>query len=112
VFFTLPQHISFTVHSTTEKLQNYLIWLNLRRVFKTDIRVFMITTKLVLRSFLLLLLSFVTIILLSSVVVATMEATSYAQLLLKVKTGNNKNETNTLASPSVQATYGEDYFAY
>ncbi|MGA9152751.1 MAG: hypothetical protein WBZ36_19410 [Candidatus Nitrosopolaris sp.] len=31
-----------------------------------------------------------------------MEATSYAQLLLKVKTGNNKNETNTLPSPSVQ----------
>lgn len=62
----------------------------------------MITTKLVLRSFLLLLLSFVTIILLSSVVVATLEATSYAQLLLKVKKGNNKNETNTLASPSVQ----------
>jgi hypothetical protein len=31
-----------------------------------------------------------------------MEATSYAQLLLKVKTDNNKNETNTLPSPSVQ----------
>jgi hypothetical protein len=31
-----------------------------------------------------------------------MEATSYAQLLLKVKTSNNKNETNTLPSPSVQ----------
>jgi hypothetical protein len=62
----------------------------------------MITTKLVLRSFFLLLLSFVTIILLSSVVVATMEATSYAQSLLKVKTGINKNETNTLPSPSVQ----------
>jgi hypothetical protein len=62
----------------------------------------MITTKLVLRSFFLLLLSFVTIILLSSVVVATMEATSYAQLLLKMKTGNNKNEINKLPSPSVQ----------
>jgi hypothetical protein len=62
----------------------------------------MITTKLVSRSFLLLLLSFVTIILLSSLVVATMEATSSAQLLPKVKTGNNKNETNTLPSPSVQ----------
>jgi len=31
-----------------------------------------------------------------------MEATSYAQLLLKVKISNNKNETNTLPSPSVQ----------
>lgn len=31
-----------------------------------------------------------------------MEATSCAQLLLKVKTSNNKNETNTLPSPSVQ----------
>jgi hypothetical protein len=52
---------------------------------------------------LLVILSFVTIILFSSVVVAgTMEATSYAQLLLKVKTGNYKNETNTLPSPSVQ----------
>jgi hypothetical protein len=30
-----------------------------------------------------------------------MEATSYAQLLLKVKTGNNKNETSTLPSLSV-----------
>jgi hypothetical protein len=62
----------------------------------------MITTKLVLRSFFLLLLSLVTIILLSSAVVSTMESTSYAQLLLKVKTANNKNETNTLPSPSVQ----------
>ena len=58
----------------------------------------MITTKLVLRSFLLPLLSLVTIILLSSVVVATMEATSYAQLP-KAKTGN-KNDTNTLPLPS------------
>jgi hypothetical protein len=57
----------------------------------------MITTKLVLRSFFLLLLCFVTIILHSCVAVAAMEATSYAQLLLKVKSGNNKN---TL--PSVQ----------
>jgi hypothetical protein len=31
-----------------------------------------------------------------------METASYAQLLLKVKTGNSKNETNTLPSPSVQ----------
>jgi hypothetical protein len=62
----------------------------------------MITTKLVLRSFFLLLLPFVTIIFLFSVVVSTMEATSYAQLLLKVKISNNKNETNTLPSPSVQ----------
>jgi len=61
----------------------------------------MITTKLVLHSFLLPLLSFITIILLSNVMLATMDTTSYAQLLLKVKTGN-KNETNTLSSPSVQ----------
>jgi hypothetical protein len=58
----------------------------------------MITTKLVLCSFLLIVLSFVTIILLSSVV----EATSYAQSLPNVKTGNNKNETDTLPSHSVQ----------
>ncbi len=59
----------------------------------------MITTKLVLCSFLLVVLSFVTITLLSSIVV---ETTSYAQLLPKVKTGNNKNETNALPSHSVQ----------
>jgi len=37
--------------------------------------------------------------------VATTEATSFAQSLSKVKTGNNKNETNTLPSPSVRALH-------
>lgn len=62
----------------------------------------MITTELVLRSFLLPLLFFITIILLSSVVVTTMGTTSYALLLPNTKTGNIKSETNTLPSHSVQ----------
>jgi hypothetical protein len=62
----------------------------------------MITTKFVLRSFLLPLFSFVTIILLSSIAAATMETTSYALLLPKAKTSNNGNGTNTLPLPSVQ----------
>ncbi len=62
----------------------------------------MITTKFVLRSFLLPLFSFVTIILLSSIVASTIETTSYALLSPKAKTGNNGNGTNTLPLPSVQ----------
>ena len=62
----------------------------------------MITTQFVLRSFLLPLFSFVTIILLSSIVAATMETTSYALLLPKAKTGNNGNGTSTLPLPAVQ----------